>query len=77
MNCEKEEIYNSGCEALNFIDFAINEINDIKKFCEIKDMLEDVKSYINEIIDPLEEDIIEIEKEARDEMEREFFKSRL
>lgn len=77
MNCEKEEIYNSGCEALNFIDFAINEINDIKKFCEIKDMLEDVKSYINEIIEPLEEDIIEIEKEARDEMEREFFKSRL
>lgn len=77
MNCEKEEIYNSGCEALNFIDFAINEINDIKKFCEIKDMLEDVKSYINEIIEPLEEDIIEIEKEARDEMEREFSKSRL
>lgn len=77
MNCEKEEIYNSGCEALNFIDFAINEINGIKKFCEIKDMLGDVKSYINEIIDPLEEDIIEIEKEARDEMEREFFKNRL
>ena len=77
MNCEKEEIYNSGCEALNFIDFAINEINDIKTFCEIQEMLEDVKSYINEIIEPLEEDIIEIEKEARDEMEREFFKSRL